>query len=70
VQVVGQEQERIRQNMAQLERSSDLYTRYVQKFAAQEDRVEKLRAEIADFQAREQEARRALGDYLQGIELN
>jgi hypothetical protein len=32
--------------------------------------VEKLRAEIADFQAREQEARRALGDYLQGIELN
>jgi hypothetical protein len=70
VQVVGQEQERIRQNMAQLERSSDLYTRYVQKFAAQEDRVEKLRGEIADFQAREQEARRALGDYLQGIELN
>jgi hypothetical protein len=70
VQVVWQEQERIRQNMAQLERSSDLYTRYVQKFAAQEDRVEKLRAEIADFQAREQEARRALGDYLQGIELN
>ena len=70
VQAVGQEQERIRQNMAQLERTSDLYTRYVQKFAAQEDRVEKLRAEVADLQARGQEARRALDDYLLGIELN
>ncbi|MFM9057938.1 MAG: hypothetical protein ACKOSQ_02230 [Planctomycetaceae bacterium] len=63
VQVVGQEQDRIRQNMAQLERASDLYTRYVQKFATQEDRVETLRKEIADFQAKEQEARRALDDY-------
>ena len=70
VQVVGQEQERIRQNMAQLERTSDLYTRYVQKFAAQEDRVETLRTEVADLQAKEQEARRALDDYLQKIDVN
>ena len=70
VKVVGQEQERIRQNMAQLERTSDLYTRYVQKFAAQEDRVETLRKEIADLEAKEQEARRALDDYLQTLELN
>jgi hypothetical protein len=69
VQVVGQEQERIRQNMAQLERTSDLYTRYVQKFAAQEDRVETLRKEIVDAQAKEQEARRALDEFLQKIEL-
>mgnify|MGYP006269699995 CR=1 FL=1 len=70
VQVVGQEQERIRQNMAQLERTGELYTRYVQKFAAQEDRVEALRKEIADFQSREQESRRALDDSLQKLELN
>lgn len=70
VQVVGQEQERIRQNMAQLERTSDLYTRYVQKFAAQEDRVETLRREAADLQTKEQEARRALDDFLQKIELD
>ncbi|MEX0669842.1 MAG: hypothetical protein WD060_05240 [Pirellulales bacterium] len=70
VQVVGQEQERIRQNMAQLERTSDLYTRYVQKFAAQEDRVDSLRKEITELQAREQETRRALDDYLQALELN
>jgi hypothetical protein len=70
VQVVGQEQERIRQNMAQVERTSDLYTRYVQKFAAQEDRVETLRTEIADLQAKEQEARRGLDDYLRKPDLN
>ena len=70
VNVVGQEQERIRQNMAQLERTSDLYTRYVQKFAVQEDRVETLRKEVADLQAKELEARRALDDYLQQLELN
>lgn len=70
VQVVGQEQERIRQNMAQLERTSDLYTRYVQKFATQEDRVETLRKDIVDLQAKEQEARRALDDYLRKLELN
>ena len=70
VNVVGQEQERIRQNMAQLERTSDLYTRYVQKFAVQEDRVETLRKEVADLQTKELEARRALDDYLQQLELN
>ncbi len=69
VQVVGQEQERIRQNMTQLERTSDLYTRYVQKFGAQEDRVETLRKEIVDLQAKEQEARRALEHDLQKLEL-
>jgi hypothetical protein len=70
VQVVGHEQERIRQNMAQLERTSDLYTRYVQKFATQEDRVEALRKEAADLLTRQQEARRALDEYVGQIELD
>ena len=70
VAVVGQEQERIRQNMAQLERTSDLYTRYVQKFAAQEDRVETLRKEVAELQAKEQESRRGLDDFLQTLQLD
>ncbi|MBM4020971.1 MAG: hypothetical protein FJ284_01775 [Planctomycetes bacterium] len=69
VQVVGQEQERIRQNMAQLDRTSDLYTRYVQKFAAQEDRVETLRKEIADLQGKEQRARRGLDEMLGTLSL-
>ena len=70
MQVVSHEQERIRQNMAQLERTSDLYTRYVQKFATQEDRVEALRKEAADLLTRQQEARRALDEYVGQIELD
>ena len=69
IKAVSQEQDRIRQNMAQLDRASDLYTRYVQKFAAQEDRVETLRGEIADLQDKEQNARRDLDKMLGTLEL-
>lgn len=69
IRVVEQEQSRIRQNMEQLDRQSDLYGRYVQKFAAQEDRVETLRAEIAELQEGEQAARRALDERLASLVL-
>jgi hypothetical protein len=36
----------------------------VQKFAQQEDRVETLRKEVAQREKQEQEARRALDDFL------
>ena len=48
---ISEEQARIRQNMEQLDRNSELYMRYVKKFAEQEDQVETLRkrsAEVAD----------------------
>lgn len=66
---MGQEQDRIRQNMQQLERNSELYTRYVQKFAQQESRVETLRRETAEFEAKEAASRKALDDYVSQIEL-
>jgi hypothetical protein len=69
IQAVGQEQERIRQNMAQLDRGSDLYTRYVQKFTQQEDRVEALRKEISEFQRQEQDARRGLDEMLVKLDI-
>ena len=69
IAVVGQEQDRIRQNMQQLERNSELYTRYVQKFAQQESRVETLRRETAEFEAKEAASRKALDDYVSQIEL-
>jgi len=69
IKAVSQEQDRIRQNMAQLDRASDLYTRYVQKFAAQEDRVETLRGEIAELQDNEQRARRDLDEMLSKLEV-
>ena len=66
--VVSQEQERIRQNMQQLERTSDLYTRYVGKFADQENRVEALRKEIAAFTDEEQRAMKSLEDLLASLD--
>ncbi len=69
IQVISQEQERIRQNMAQLGRDTDLYRRYVKKFGEQEDQVEKLRSEIAKLQADETAKRQALDQYLIGLEV-
>jgi len=70
IQVVEQEQNRIRQNMAQLDRTNELYAKYVKKFAEQEDRVETLRTEITALIRQEQEARKALDDFLLKMELN
>jgi hypothetical protein len=69
IQVVEQEQNRIRQNMAQLDRTNELYAKYVRKFAEQEDRVEALRKEITDFVTKEQAARKALDEYLLTVTL-
>jgi hypothetical protein len=69
IKVVEQEQNRIRQNMAQLDRTNELYAKYVKKFAEQEDRVEALRKEITDLVTQEQEARKALDEYLLTVTL-
>ncbi len=61
---IGRDQMRIRQNMAQLGRDTDLYRRYVKTFGEQEDRLEKLRAEIEGQQEQEAALRKALDDYL------
>jgi hypothetical protein len=70
VQVVDQEQSRIRQNMAQLDRNSDLYNRYVKKFGEQEDQVDTLRKQILGVQAEETGARKALDQYLETLDLS
>ena len=64
IQTVEAEQNRIRQNMAQLDRNSDLYNRYVKKFGEQEDQVEKLRGQIAELRGEEQQQRTSLDEYL------
>jgi hypothetical protein len=50
--------------MTRLERTSDLFTRYVQKFSQQESRIETLREEIAQRQGQEQQARKGLDEFL------
>ncbi len=62
--VIDQEQARIRQNMAQLDRNSDLYRRYVTKFGEQEDLIEGLRTKIRTLADKETMLRKELDEYL------
>lgn len=69
VAVIDQEQKRIRDNMAQLPKDSDLFRRYVTKFTQQEDAIEGLRNQITTSLADEQKLRQSLDAYLIGLEL-
>jgi hypothetical protein len=68
IATITAEQERIRKNMSQLDHNADLYKRYVQKFGAQEDSVEKIRSEIQRLTVEDFRQRQSLDDYL--INLN
>jgi chromosome segregation ATPase len=70
IQVVEQEQNRLRQNMGNLDRTNDLYLKYVRKMTEQEDRVDVLRQEITALIQKEQAARRELDDFLQQLEVD
>ena len=67
--VIDLEQKRIRDNMAQLPRESDLFRRYVTKFTTQEDQVETLRTQVTAALEEEQKLRKGLDEYLIGLEL-
>ncbi len=69
IQVIDQEQARIRQNMAQLPKDSDLYRRYITKFTDQETAIEKLREQVTKLAADEAKLRKDLDDYLLGLDL-
>ena len=66
---IEEEQNRIRQNMVQLDHSSDLYKRYVKKFSQQEDEIEKLRPLVADLKKQQQQLRIELERYLEKLTL-
>jgi len=69
IAAISQEQQRIRENMGQLDRNTDLYKRYVQKFGTQEDQVEKMRSRIQTLTADETKQRKSLDDYLVNLEV-
>jgi hypothetical protein len=69
IQAVSEEQNRIRQNMGQLDRNTDLYKRYVQKFSTQEDQVEKMREQISKLTQDEDQKRRQLDEYLANLSI-
>jgi hypothetical protein len=66
---ITQEQTRIRENMARLSQSSDLYTRYVKKLDQQETELEGLRKEIEGLKETEARQQRELNDYLLNLEV-
>lgn len=70
VQVIFEEQNRVRQNMAQLPKDSDLFRRYVTKFNEQEDKVEELREQIKTALAEEQAGRQTLDKFIQELDLS
>jgi hypothetical protein len=69
VATIDQEQTRIRQNMAQLEKNSDLYRRYVKKFGEQEDQVEALRKAIDELTKDETKQKQVFDEFLTGLNL-
>ena len=64
ITVIDQEQKRIRDNMAQLPKDSDLFRRYVTKFTEQEDQVDALRTKVTAALGEEQKLKKSLDDYL------
>jgi hypothetical protein len=67
--VIDQEQKRIRDNMAQLAKEGDLYRKYVTKLTEQEDLNDNFRKQVTDAIAEEQKLKKALDDYLLGLEI-
>ncbi len=64
---IGEEQDRIRQNMEQLDHDSELYQRYVTKFAEQEDEFDKIRTEIATLKEQRNGLQAELEAYISGL---
>lgn len=69
ITVINQEQDRIRQNMAELPKDTDLFRRYITKFSEQEDQIEDLRKKVIASRAEEAKLKKELDDYLVGLDL-
>ncbi|MDX1947439.1 MAG: hypothetical protein SFU86_18705 [Pirellulaceae bacterium] len=70
VKVIFDEQNRIRQNMGQLPKDSDLFRRYVTKFDEQESQIEQLRTQIKVALDDEEGSRQSLNKFLQELDLS
>ncbi|HCA47761.1 MAG TPA: hypothetical protein DEP45_10535, partial [Armatimonadetes bacterium] len=64
---IGEEQDRIRQNMEQLDHENELYTRYVQKLTEQEDEFDRVRKEIDDLTTRRNGIQTELEAYIANL---
>jgi hypothetical protein len=69
IQSIERDQERIRANMGQLDRASDLYKQYVHKLTQQEREIEEARQKMETLQKQLRDAQRNLADYIQNLTL-
>jgi len=70
ITVIDQEQARIRENMRTIDRNSDLYRRYVDKFTEQENQIEKLRAVSRSLDQQIADAQKSLDEYLANLNIS
>jgi hypothetical protein len=70
LKAISQEQARIRENMAQIDHGTELYTRYLKKFSDQEDQVEALRTQMLQTRKVQDAKAKALDTWLIGLNLN
>lgn len=66
---IAADQGRIRENIGAIDRTSELYARYVQKLTEQESRLEAIREEVRQGQEQLESRRAALEQYLAGLDV-
>ncbi|MDR3200964.1 MAG: hypothetical protein LBT68_05845 [Spirochaetales bacterium] len=69
VSAIHKEQERIRNNMNSLDRTSSLYQRYVGTLNDQENTLGTLSAGLDKLRTQEAEKKKAIDDYLEGLDV-
>jgi hypothetical protein len=67
ISVISQEQNRIRENMKTVAQNTDYYSRLLKKLDEQESFIEGLQKEIAGLQKEEAQQRKAMQDYINGL---
>ena len=67
---ISKEQDRIRANMTSLDKSSDLYKRYLQTLGQQEDKIETSRSKLPDLRKAEATATEELAKFIAGLSVN
>jgi hypothetical protein len=70
IKEIEQEQQRIRENMRELDRQGELYKQYVNKLTAQETEFEGLRAQIKELSAQEAARKAELAAYISGLDVD
>lgn len=68
--VITEEQTRIRENMRTIERTTDLYSRYMGKLGEQESRLETITTQRAETSQEQDRVRKELEDFLRDLDVD